>query len=121
VNVHENGFGRGTDNGADLIVTTKTSIANIALDQCVVVQIKSFEGSHYDLGAIDQIKGGMKKYDAVAGIIITTAEKTEQLEKAIQEASEELRKPIDLLAGLDVAKFVLSHAPDLVFDLNASS
>ena len=35
--VTENGFGYKTDNGADLIVTTNTSISNIALENTIVV------------------------------------------------------------------------------------
>lgn len=121
VEVNENGFGWGTDYGADLIITMKSSIANISLDNRVVVQVKSFTDEHYCLSAIEQVKEGVKHYDAVAGIIITTAQKTEQLESAIRAASDEIGKPIDLLAGDDVAKFVIENAPDLIFNLNAGA
>lgn len=121
VDVAENGFGWGTDHGADLVVTMQASIANISFEQRVIVQIKSFGGSHYDLSAIEQVEEGIAKFDAVAGIIITTAKKTEYLESAIQSASERIGKPIDLLAGDDVAKFALQHAQDLVFELKNGS
>ena len=58
-----------------------------------------------------------KKYNATAGMIITTAERTEVLENKIQETSNELNCHIDLLAGEDVAKFVIKNASDLVFRL----
>lgn len=107
----------GGDNGADLIVTTSCLIGNVDVQNIIVVQIKSFDGDCYDLTAVNQIKTGIKEYGASAGIIITTAQRTEPLEIAIQEAFDEMGCPIDLLAGDDVAKFVLKHAPDLLFRL----
>jgi hypothetical protein len=121
VDVNENGFGYKTDNGADLILTTQVSIASIEFENKIVVQLKSFVGSHYELSAIDQVVTGIKYYNADAGIIITTARKTEELETEIQKRSDEIDKPIDLIAGDDVAKFVIKHAKDLVFKLDTSS
>jgi hypothetical protein len=118
VDVNENGFGWRTDNGADLILTVQSMIAITSLEHRVVVQIKSFTDDHYSLAAIDEVIKGMKQYDAIAGIIITTARKTEQLETAIYAAAEQIGKPIDLIAGDEVAKFIIKHAPELVFDLN---
>ena len=60
-------------------------------------------------------------FNAVAGMIITTARKTEELEDAIHKASEAIDKPIDLLAGDDVAKFVIKYAKKMVFRLDISS
>lgn len=118
VDVIENGFGYGTDYGADLIVTTRSSIGHIDFENKVVVQIKSFGGEHYDLSAVEQVKTGIAKYKASIGMIITTAERTEQLENKIQEVSEQIDCPIYLLAGEDVAKFVLKNASDLIFRLD---
>ena len=118
VDVNENGFGWKTDYGADLIITTKSSIGNLDFENKIVVQIKSFEGKHYDLNAVEQVKTGIEKFNANAGIIITTAEKTEQLEDKIQLISNEIDKPIDLIAGEDVAKFVIKYASDLIFKLD---
>ncbi len=115
--VKENGSGWGTDYGADLIVTASSPIGNIDFENILVVQIKSFGGEHYDLTAVEQVKTGIQQYKASAGMIITTAQRTEQLEAEIQKASDEMGCPIDLLAGDDVAKFVLKYAPDLLFRL----
>lgn len=117
INVHENGFGWGTDFGADLIVTTRTSIEMLDFENTVVVQVKSYSGSIYDLTAVDQIATAIEQYKAAAGMIVTTAEKTEQLEKKIAEASNSLNVPIDLLSGDDLARFVLRNAPDMLFRL----
>lgn len=83
----------------------------------VVVQIKSFVGSHSCLQAISQIEGAINTYSAVAGIIVTTASSTEELETAVNELSEKLEKHIELIAGDDVARFVLKYAPEMVFKI----
>ena len=83
----------------------------------IIVQIKSFEGNHYDLSAVDQVKTGIEKYDGTAGMIITTAQRTEALENKIQNISKVLDCHIDLLAGDEVAKFIIKNASDLLFRL----
>ena len=121
VDVNENGFGWGTDYGADLIVTMHSALGHLDIENKIIVQIKSFEGSHYDINAVEQVKIGIKKYAGTAGMIITTAKKTEQLESKIKEVSECIDCPIDLLASDDVAKFVLKNAPELLFKLDGIS
>lgn len=113
VDVNENGFGWKSDYGADLIITTNV----LGFENKIVVQIKSFGGEIYDLQAVHQVKTGIEKYGASSGMIITTAQKTEQLETEILKVSEEIGCQIDLVAGDDVAKFVLKYAPDLLFRL----
>ena len=117
VDVQENGKRPGTDHGADLIVTTSTSIGHLQLENRVIVQVKSYEGRHYDLEVIEQVKTGINQYSGTAGMVITTAEKTKDLENAVQGVSNEIGYPVDLLAFDDVAKFVIKHAPELVFNL----
>lgn len=121
INVNENGFGFKSDYGADLIVTFGFPLANLQFEERIIVQVKSFEGGHYDLNAVNQVVNGIKKFGGTAGIIITTAEKTESLEKAIIKASEETGCPIDLLAGKDIAKFIIKHAPELLFKMDGMS
>ena len=120
VDVYENGFGFKSDNGADLIVTTSMSISNIQFEKRIVVQIKSYTGEHYDLGAVEQIKKAIKEFDAHAGMIITTATRTKELEKKIEEIEKKMDTQIELIAGEDVAKFVLKYDKDqnLLFNLN---
>jgi hypothetical protein len=121
IDVNENGFGWGTDYGADLIVTMSTSLGNLVFENKIIVQIKSFEGTHHDLDAVEQVKTGIEKYAGTAGMIITTAIKSEELESKVQESSEKIGLPIDLLASDDVAKFVIKHAPELLFKLDGIS
>src|SRR5690554_554283 len=117
IDVSENGFGWGTDYGADLIVSISSSLGNLQFENKIIVQVKSFEGTHHDLEAVDQVITGIKQYDGTAGMIITTAKKSEQLEERVIEASNELGLPIDLLASDDLTKFVIKHAPELLFKL----
>jgi hypothetical protein len=119
VDVNENGFGWKTDFGADLIVTTSIQISNIQFENIIVVQIKSYQGEHYDLSAVNQIKTAIKKYGATAGMIITTAKRTKELEESIEKAALEIDSQIELIAGEEVAKFVLKfdREQNLLFDL----
>ena len=120
VDVDENGFGWKSDNGADLIVTSSMSISNIQFEKRIVVQIKSYTGEHYNLGAVQQIETAIKKFDAQAGMIITTATRTKELEEKIEEIEKKIDTQIELIAGEDVAKFVLKYDKEqnLIFNLN---
>ena len=128
-NVREHGKHKGwkTDNGADLIVTYKSglSISNLEKDEILVVQVKSYGGQHWETNAIRQVEDAIKEFNANAGMLITTAESTPDLEKAIEDLSNKLSKPISeggldrdvpvsLIAGQDVAKFVLRHGGELI-------
>jgi len=116
--VNQNGFGWGTDYGADLIVTTSILVSNIQFENKIVVQIKSYENDHYDLSAVNQIETALQRYNADAAIILTTANKTSELNDAVMKLSKRLNKQVDLIAGDDVAKFVLKYASELVFNLD---
>ena len=118
VDVNENGFGWGTDYGADLIVTTSSALGNLSLEHRIIVQVKSYQGEHNSLDAVNQVKIGIDKYSGTAGMIITTARASEVLDNKVKEVSDEIGIPIDLLAADDVAKFVIKHAPELVFSLD---
>ncbi len=116
IDVEENGSGWGPDYGADLIINLRLTVGTIDFNVYkIVVQVKSYEGNHDDLYSVDQIEEGIKKFEADAGLLITTAESTEKLERKIKEASSNLKKEIQLLSGAEVARFVLKHAPDLLF------
>ena len=107
--VKENGYGYKSDFGADLIVKYQTGLTDLGFDniETLVVQVKSFEGFHWDLSAISQLKDAVNEFSADSAMLITTADKTDQIEKAIDALSIELGKPVTLIAGLDVARLVL--------------
>lgn len=110
----QNGFGWRSDNGADLLVEFENPIIGINVTTKLVVQAKSYSGQHFETNAIDQIVEGIKTYKADAGLLITTASETEELEAYILEKTEEIGKTIDIIAGNEVAKFVLRYAPELL-------
>ena len=110
----QNGFGWRTDHGADLIVEFDNPIIGVNVTTKLIVQAKSYYGQHFDTNAIDQIVDGIKKYNADAGLLITTANETEVLEEYLRKKTEEIGKTIDIIAGNDVAKFVLRYAPELL-------
>ena len=97
VDVKEHGKhkGWGTDSGADIIVTYKSGlcVSNLEKDELLVVQVKSYVGQHWETSAVEQIETAIKEFQADAGLIITTAETTEKLEKAIDDLSNKLSKP----------------------------
>ena len=114
-----NGFHWGSDFGADLIVDCENPLIKESYSTRLVVQAKSYENDHYDLHAVDQLKEAIAKFSADGGLLITTAKSTEELEDKVLKVSEEIGKPIDIMAGADVAKFVLKHAPHLLLDLRS--
>lgn len=116
--VKENGSGWGTDYGADLIVTYKAGvISELETEQTLVVQIKSYEGEHWNTKAVDQLKTAIGKFDASMGLIITTGQRTEALEKAFDNLSKQIEgTPIYLMAGSEVAKFVMKYGMDVLLD-----
>ena len=118
INVSEHGKhkGWGTDNGADLIVTYKSglSFSNLEKEEKLVVQVKSYTGQHWETNAVEQIEDALTEFEAATGLIITTAQSTENLEKAVEALSSKLNKPIGLIAGEGVAKFVLKYGGELI-------
>lgn len=123
LDVKVNGSQWGTDYGADLIVTYAGSFYDrFAIEpQTLVVQVKSFEGEHWDTKAVDQLKTAINKYEATMGIIMTTGERTQALEDKFKILVDEFNKihknvPIYLLAGIEVAQFVLRNGMDILLD-----
>ena len=112
--VIENGSGWGTDHGADLIVTYKKGIPGYEEEESIVVQVKSYEGAIWDTKAVGQINDALKKFDAVSGLIVTTADSTPVVEEAVAKLSDELGKPVYLMAGQDTARFVLRYGMDML-------
>lgn len=121
IEVVENGKGKGwgTDFGADLLVKYRAglSVANLEKTELLVVQVKSYIGAHWETNAVDQIETAIQEFDANAGLIVTTADSTTNLEQAIEILSNKINKPIALISGEDVAKFVLKHGSELIFDV----
>lgn len=121
LDVRVNGSQWGTDYGADIIVTYAGSFYDFfAINpEKMVVQVKSFEGRHSDTTAVDQLKTAIDKYEATIGIIMTTGERTQELDDKFKDLENELNEnhrnvKICLLAGNEVAQFVLKYGMDVL-------
>ena len=109
VEVKENGSGWKSDYGADLIVKTKKDT--------IVVQVKSFVGEVWDTTCVTQLKTAIENFDATQGIIITTGQRTPLLDEATKKLADTMSKrnvKVRLIAGGEVAKFVLKYGLDLL-------
>ena len=109
IDVDNNGLRGGEDFGADLIVKTKENL--------IVVQVKSYVGEVWDTNCVKQLETAIKTFNATQGIIITTGQSTPALDSAVKKLYKEMSKKnieVRLIAGSDVAKFVLRHGLDLL-------
>lgn len=119
IDVKVNGSGWGTDFGADIIVkyTSGLDFLNFQKVETLVVQVKSYAGTHWETEAVEQIEKAMEEFSADTGLLITTGESSKNLEKAIEELGNRVEKPVSLLAGEDVAKFVLKYEKGLLINI----
>jgi Restriction endonuclease len=103
--------GGAGDYGADLIVDSEVGLPVPGLQKQVacVIQVKSFEGEHWDTKAVEDIRRAFDHYPEVEmGLIVSTVtSSTEALESALNKLREETGKSVSLLIGADVAAFLL--------------
>lgn len=116
--VKVNGSGWGTDNGADIIVKYESGlpIDRLSMTSTLVIQVKSYEGFIFDENALSQIETAVTHYKADMGLLITTATAAPGFEEKVFELSTKLNKPISLLSGTALGKFILKYANDILFD-----
>ena len=103
------------DHGADLIVTFEAASIP-GLMQTLVVQVKSYRGTHVDTGAVEDIRRAFDEYrEATMGLIVSTAaESSEELDRELDKLREEKGKPVCLLIGDELAGFFLRYGGDLL-------
>lgn len=110
--------GGAGDYGADIVVTYDAGlpIPGLKKQAILVVQVKSYEGDHWDTKAIDDIKRAFEHYpDAAMGLIISTADTISQhVEQELEKLKEESGKPVSILVGPDVAAFFLRYGSELL-------
>jgi hypothetical protein len=109
--------GGAGDHGADVLVTFDSGPPLLGLQQqrTCVVQVKSFEGAHWDVKAAQDIRRAFQHYpEAEMGIIISTADSsTPALDQELDRTREETGKPVSLLIGEDLAAFFLRFGSEL--------
>ena len=108
--------GKG-DHGADLLVAYESGlpIPGLQQERTCVVQIKSFEGDHWDTQAAKDIRRAFEHYpEAETGLIVSTAiSSTKALDAALDKVREDTGKPVSLMIGADVAAFLLRFGSQL--------
>lgn len=110
--------GRG-DHGADIRFEYEESIPfpelGLGRPRKVVVQVKSFEGEHWDDTAVRDIERALQEYQADYGLIVSSADKSgEVLDRQLEELTTRIGKPIGLIIGQDLARFILKYGQDLI-------
>lgn len=110
--------GRAGDHGADILVTFRAGlpISGLENERTAVVQVKSFEGEHWDTQAVEDIRRAFEHHpEASMGLIISTASaSTKMLDEALDKLKEESGKPVALLIGPEVAAFFLRFGAQLL-------
>ena len=92
-----------TEVGENLIVTYKYVEA---AEQIWIVQFNN--------NSVAQLRTAIEIYGASMGILFTTAERTQALESACNKLAADMNIPVYLVAGVEVAKFVLHYGLDLL-------
>jgi len=109
--------GRG-DHGADILVTFENGFPIPGLEQpsLMVVQVKSYEGTHWSTDAVEDIKRAFDHYpEASMGLIVSTATSiTTTVESELDKLREESGKPVSVLVGPDIAAFLLRYGAKLL-------
>lgn len=110
--------GGAGDHGADILVTFDGGmpIPGLEKQSILVVQVKSYEGNHWDTRAIEDIKRAFEHYpEASMGLIISTADSiTTTVEEELDRLREESGNPVAILIGADVAAFLLRYGAKLL-------
>lgn len=105
------------DHGADLLVEFEYgAIPGLVQSNTLVVQVKSYWGTHGDPSAADDIRRAFQHHSSAdMGLVVSTAQSAgEDLERALEEVQEESGKRVSLLIGADLAAFVLRHGGDFL-------
>lgn len=102
--------GGAGDRGADIVMTIEQGHPLTGIKQTFcVVQVKSFQGEHWDTKAVEDIEHAFEAYpQAEVGLIFSTAVKPgPTLELALEKLREKTEKTINLFIGPEFALFVM--------------
>ena len=106
------------DQGADLVAVMESThpITQEVNQTTCVIQVKSFEGEHWDTQAVEDIRKAFKAHpEATEGLIVSTATvSTEDLEAELERLRRELGRPVNLLIGEEVAALLLRSGRELI-------
>ena len=101
---HRGGAG---EKGADLIVTTQ---GPLGLTFQTAIQVKMYDGTHYDTHPLDQLRRARKEHGVQAGVVLTTAnEVSQEFQDALVNLGEELKIDIQAWTREDFVRLLLAH------------
>ncbi len=98
-------IGGAGEHGADLLVTTRDILG---FETKIAVQVKMYEGTHDDTGALDQLRTARRVHQVDVGVVVSTAEKlSERFER--ERAALEKEFPTRVLYGAELTNLLLAH------------
>ena len=104
-NVEQHG-GAG-EHGADLLVTLR---GPLGLRFKVAVQAKLYDGTHYDLHSVEQLRWAYDHHQVQAGVVLTTATETSpEFEAELKKLHEDLGIDVQVWTRDDFLRLLLSH------------
>ncbi len=102
-------------------VTNVTEIGeNFLIVTYILERIKYVEATEqiwivqFNNNSVAQLRAAIETYSASMGILLTTGERTQALESACNKLAADMNIPVYLIAGVEVAKFVLHYGLDLL-------
>jgi hypothetical protein len=98
-------IGGAGEQGADLLVTTRDVLG---FETKIAVQVKMYEGTHDDLGALDQLRTARRMHQVDAGVVVSTATTLSERFEA-ERAALEKEMPVRVLYGLELTNLLLTH------------
>ena len=97
------------------------AVEDLQTEGILVIQVKSYTGQHWETNAVRQLKTAILKYDANSALLLSTAESTKGLADQLDglRADADIKGiPVGLLAGREVARFMLQNGASLLLQPN---
>lgn len=105
-------------NNGEIYVTTQiiNPVTGTIKKELLLVLINLYENELFETSIKNQIEEAIDIYKIDAVMIVDINNKTPNLKENLNQLSTEINKPINLLAGNDVTKFIVKHYPEIIFD-----
>lgn len=101
---HHGGAG---EKGADLIVTT---VGPLGIRFKTAIQVKMYDGTHYDSHPLDQLRWAREEHCVQAGVVLTTAtEVSPEFQEGLIKLGEELKIDIQAWTRNDFVRLLLAY------------
>lgn len=105
-NIHNSNYEK------DLYITYKTDGTATPLTQMVLINV--YEKDDFEISIKEPILNAIETYNIETALVIDINNNTPNLKKNISKLSAANNKQIDLLAGVDVIRFIIKQCPELL-------